>query len=176
MKLTPLADRVVLKMVAPEETTKSGIILTGSAQEKPSVAEVVAVGPGRTRVFAEYEGQKVFCWVSCSFPAEEPTEPTEPDEATEPVNTYSLMINGSLSPYGDANNASVTVAVGEAFRLTVEDEMGAFQQVEWTMSKDGVVSYDSNKVTGLAKGNVVLTATYEGQSFTCTVYVNDPNA
>ena len=138
--------------------------------------KVVAVGPGRTRVFAEYEGQKVFCWVSCSFPAEEPTEPTEPDETTEPVNTYSLMINGSLSPYGDANNASVTVAVGEAFRLTVEDEMGAFQQVEWTMSKDGVVSYDSNKVTGLAKGNVVLTATYEGQSFTCTVYVNDPNA
>ena len=48
MKLTPLADRVVLKMVAPEETTKSGIILTGSAQEKPSVAEVVAVGPGST--------------------------------------------------------------------------------------------------------------------------------
>jgi len=48
MKLTPLADRVVLKMVAPEETTKSGIILTGSAKEKPSVAEVVAVGPGST--------------------------------------------------------------------------------------------------------------------------------
>ena len=46
MKLTPLADRVVLTMVAPEETTKSGIILTGAAKEKPQVAEVVAVGPG----------------------------------------------------------------------------------------------------------------------------------
>ena len=46
MYLKPLADRVVIKMVEAEETTKSGIILTASAQEKPQVAEVVAVGPG----------------------------------------------------------------------------------------------------------------------------------
>ncbi len=46
MKLTPLADRVVLKAMEAEETTKGGIILTSKAQEKPSVAEVIAVGPG----------------------------------------------------------------------------------------------------------------------------------
>ena len=46
MKLKPLADRVVIRMVESEETTKSGIILTGSAKEKPQVAEVLAVGPG----------------------------------------------------------------------------------------------------------------------------------
>ncbi|PKM62584.1 MAG: co-chaperone GroES [Firmicutes bacterium HGW-Firmicutes-21] len=46
MKLTPLADRVIIKMVEAEETTKSGIILTGSAKEKPQVAEVIEVGPG----------------------------------------------------------------------------------------------------------------------------------
>lgn len=46
MKLVPLADRVVLKQFEAEETTKSGIILAGSAQEKPQEAEVVAVGPG----------------------------------------------------------------------------------------------------------------------------------
>ena len=46
MKIRPLADRVVIKMVAVEETTKSGIILAGSAKEKPQVAEIVAVGPG----------------------------------------------------------------------------------------------------------------------------------
>ncbi|MCD7757686.1 MAG: co-chaperone GroES [Clostridiales bacterium] len=46
MKLKPLSDRVVLRMVEAEETTKGGIILTGSAKEKPEVAEVVAVGPG----------------------------------------------------------------------------------------------------------------------------------
>lgn len=46
MKIKPLADRVVVKMVEAEETTKSGIILTASAQEKPQVAEVLEVGPG----------------------------------------------------------------------------------------------------------------------------------
>lgn len=46
MTIKPLADRVVTKAVAAEETTKSGIILTAAAQEKPQIAEVVAVGPG----------------------------------------------------------------------------------------------------------------------------------
>ena len=46
MKLVPLGDRVVLKQCEAEETTKSGIILAGSAQEKPQEAEVIAVGPG----------------------------------------------------------------------------------------------------------------------------------
>lgn len=46
MTIKPLADRVVVKMFEAEETTKSGIILAGSAKEKPQVAEIVAVGPG----------------------------------------------------------------------------------------------------------------------------------
>ncbi len=46
MTIKPLADRVVLKPTEAEEKTKTGIILTASAQEKPQVAEVVAVGPG----------------------------------------------------------------------------------------------------------------------------------
>jgi len=46
MKIRPLADRIVIKTVEAEETTKSGIILAGSAKEKPQVAEVLAVGPG----------------------------------------------------------------------------------------------------------------------------------
>jgi len=46
MTLKPLSDRVVIKRVAAEETTKSGIILTSAAQEKPQVYEVIAVGPG----------------------------------------------------------------------------------------------------------------------------------
>ena len=46
MKLVPLSDRVVVKQLEAEETTKSGIILASSAQEKPQEAEVIAVGPG----------------------------------------------------------------------------------------------------------------------------------
>ena len=46
MKLKPLADRVVLKMAEAEEKSKGGIILAGSAKEKPQIAEVIEVGPG----------------------------------------------------------------------------------------------------------------------------------
>ena len=64
MKLVPLTDRVVLKQSEVEETTKSGIILTGSAQEKPQTADVIAVGPGgmvdgKEVVMQVKEGQKV---------------------------------------------------------------------------------------------------------------------
>ena len=52
--LKPLADRVVVKMVESEETTKSGIILAGNAQEKPQIAEVIEVGPG-----GEVEGKEI---------------------------------------------------------------------------------------------------------------------
>ena len=46
MTIKPLADRVVIKLVEAEEKTRGGLILTASAQEKPQVAEVIAVGPG----------------------------------------------------------------------------------------------------------------------------------
>lgn len=64
MKLVPLGDRVVLKQPEAEEKTKSGIILTASAQEKPQEAEVVAVGPGgiidgKEVTMQVKEGQKV---------------------------------------------------------------------------------------------------------------------
>lgn len=58
MTLKPLADRVVLKAVEAQETTKSGIVLPGAAQEKPQVAEVVAVGPG-----GNVEGKEVIMLV-----------------------------------------------------------------------------------------------------------------
>ena len=58
MKMKPLADRVVLKMVEAEETTKSGIILAASAKEKPQIAEVIAVGPG-----GMVEGKEVTMYV-----------------------------------------------------------------------------------------------------------------
>ncbi len=64
MTLKPLFDKVVLKQVEVEETTKSGILLVGSAQEKPQVSEIVAVGPGGTAcgeevVMTVKAGQKV---------------------------------------------------------------------------------------------------------------------
>ena len=48
MTVKPLGDKVVIKKLQAEETTKSGIVLTSSAQEKPQIAEIIAVGPGGT--------------------------------------------------------------------------------------------------------------------------------
>ena len=60
MKLTPLNDRVVLKQLVAEETTKSGIVLPGQNKEKPQQAEVVAVGPGTEDVKMQVKvGDKV---------------------------------------------------------------------------------------------------------------------
>ena len=61
MTIKPLADRVVLKSVEAEETTKSGIVLAGSAKEKPQVAEVIAVGPGGL-----VDGKEVTMYVNVS--------------------------------------------------------------------------------------------------------------
>lgn len=52
--IKPLSDKVLIKMLAAEETTKSGIILSASAQEKPQIAEVIEVGPG-----INFDGEKV---------------------------------------------------------------------------------------------------------------------
>ena len=57
MTLVPLGDRVVLKQVEAEETTKSGIVLPGQAQEKPQQAEVVAVGD--KVIYSKYSGTEV---------------------------------------------------------------------------------------------------------------------
>ena len=59
MKLVPLSDRVIVKMTEVEETTASGIILASSAKEKPTVAEVIAFGPG-----GMVDGQEVKMTVS----------------------------------------------------------------------------------------------------------------
>lgn len=58
MTIKPLLDRVVVKMVEAEETTKSGIVLAGAAKEKPQIAEVIAVGPGGV-----VEGKEVTMYV-----------------------------------------------------------------------------------------------------------------
>ena len=74
MKLVPLGDKVVLKQLVAEETTKSGIVLPGQAKEKPQQAEVIAVGPGgmvdgkevtmqvevgQTVIYSKYAGTEV---------------------------------------------------------------------------------------------------------------------
>ena len=93
MTIKPLADRVVLKPCELEETTKGGIILAASAQEKPQVAEVVAVGPGGTVDGNEVKmyvkvGDKVisskYSGTEVKMDDSEPDVHAEPDDAQTP--------------------------------------------------------------------------------------------
>ena len=78
MQIKPLADRVVTKPVEAEEKTKSGIILTAAAQEKPQMAEVVAVGPGGV-----VDGNEVKMYVK-SAPARPPCASARPAPYASP--------------------------------------------------------------------------------------------
>ena len=81
------------------------------------------------------------------------------------------MVNGNISIYGDEHNAEVTITVGEEFRLTVEDDQGVRQNVDWEASKKGICSVEGRTVTGEKAGKVTLTATIGDQTFKCVIIV-----
>lgn len=145
---------------------------------------VTAVGPGSTRINAEYNGQKAVCWVRCRIEVEDATETTEPTDTTETTTEtettaptegttgqYVLRKNGAKCTYGDDYNAHATIKVGESFKLAVVDGENNAQNVTWSVSKEGVCSISGTKITGTASGTVTLTVTYEGQTFTCVIIV-----
>ena len=171
------------------DVASSQITWTSADESVATIANgiVTAVGPGRTRLTAEYNGQKVVCMVSCRFEVEDSTEPTESTENTDPTTStdsteatepteelaqgYALRVNGEKCIYGDDYKAEATIAVGESFKLSIVDGNNVAQDVTWSLSKDGVCTIDGTKVTGSAKGKVILTVTYEGKTYTCTLIV-----
>lgn len=135
---------------------------------------VTAVGKGRTQVVAKYGDQEVSCWVSSNAKNTQATEPTEPNE-TEPEEeetaSYTVLVNGRVSPYGDEHNAEVSIAVGDEFRLTVTDQDGANQSVEWNASKEGICSVNGKTITGESAGKVTLSVTIDGVTLKCVIIV-----
>ncbi len=106
--------------------------------------KVVAVGPGKTTVHAEYEGVKVSCIIRCNWkdenqPSTEPTtEPTNPPREDE---TYTI------------SHQDVSIKVGESFNLTLKDSSGRVVDVDWKASASGYVEISGNKITGASPIN-----------------------
>ena len=119
---------------------------------------VTAVGKGEATITAAYKGQKAACTVRCRF--ENPTNQGSQENQEEPTEQT-----------WKASHSDVSISVGETFRLTVKNSDGKTADAIWTMSIDGVVSIDGKSITGRAPGTVTLTATVEGQTFTCIVRV-----
>ena len=143
---------------------------------------VTAVGEGRTRVYGEYNDQKVSCWVSVTLPEEVVPEPddtpevpgdTEEPDVTEPeeTHTYAIRINGKKPNYGTEQAAEVTIKVGEELTIKVVNENGTRVDAEWTASKSGIVAIGTSTITGEKAGTVTVSVEIDGQKLTCKVFV-----
>ena len=139
--------------------------------------KVTAVGPGVTTVTVYYNGESAKCIVRCNIQTEETEEteeaqPTEtPEETEQPEETEEPT--EEAAPSWQISNSDVTLRVGEKFRLRITNSAGETADVVWSANKDGIVSVDGNTVTGLADGRVTLTATVDGQTFSCIVRVKN---
>jgi len=134
---------------------------------------VTAVGPGKTEVHAEYQGQKVSCIVRCNWKEETPPDPTEPSggETTPPVTPE--------IPKAVISHTDVTLIVGDrysgSFTLKLTDETGT-AVVEWKASEEGVVTIEGNKITAVkASTRITISTTYKDETYTCIVRVRNPS-
>lgn len=181
-------NREDFSLFAPGETHR---LYTGSialtqitwSSDDESVATfdggvVTAVGPGETKVYAEYEGVIVSCIVRCKWTATDPTEPTDPEEtepSTEPPTpsedeTYYLRIDGRVP--SELYGADVTITVGSSFRLSLVNEQEQTMSVDWIASREGVVSISGNTITGVGRGYIQVYVTIGGVTYSCDVHVN----
>ena len=181
MKLVPLFDRVVLEKEKMEETTASGIVLPGqNDKEKPGQAVVVAVGPGTTEVYAEYEGVKISCVIRCNFQESSGVSGNGGGVSEDGGgasaggnNTSGDTASGSCAVYSQYGPASdITIKVNDTITLTLKDAAGNPIDVSWSISGSGC-SLSGNIVTGVAAGTIsTISATYNGETYSCIIRIN----
>lgn len=140
--------------------------------------KVIAVGKGTTTVHAEYEGIKASCIIRCNFAGNiddditgnggvgEDNGDSQPTVGTDGDGTYALY-----TLWGTTVD-DVTISVGEAFTLTLKDSAGNSVDATWSVSDSSVCSAEGSTFTGAAVGVATVTATYNGNTYTCKVRVN----
>lgn len=133
---------------------------------------VVAVGEGVTTVYGEYNGNKVGCIIRCSFDTPDPSEGeggiggnvTE-DGGGSTGNTYKVYTG-----YGnEATEAAINP--NETFTLHLKNQNGEEVAVTWVSSDSSICSVSGKTVTGVASGKATISTTYQGVTYTITVYV-----
>lgn len=124
---------------------------------------VTAVGPGKTKIHAQYNGVTYTCIVRCNFTVTQTggSEDNGGDSGDE---------NQAQSGSCTISHQDVTISVDETFKLTLTDGDGNVLEVTWTASGDNV-SIDGNKITGVSSGKVEVSTTYEDVTYTCVVRV-----
>ena len=134
---------------------------------------VTAVAPGKTELHAVYNGVTYTCIIRCSWEAaEEPeeTEPTEPEDGGDNGDADET-VTVSISHKDVTLLLTSGTEYDRSFNLRLKDSNGKTLEVQWTADKDGIVSIEGNKITGLSVGETNVSATYEGVTYTCIVRV-----
>jgi hypothetical protein len=111
------------------------------------------------KIYAEYEGVKLECYVHCSF---------KNSEKVGFVNTgkYTLW-----SEYGFEDDHDITYKKGTYVTLYLKDAEGNKITPEWTADKEGIVTIEGGKITGAASGNTLLSCTVEDQIIECVIRI-----
>ena len=149
--------------LAPQDTTDE-LSFVSSNEAVATVSEngeVVAVATGETVITVSCGEVSVQCRIVCSINEEVPTTPS-----TEPT-------DGDVefkAPF-KINKTDVSISVGETFQLKLTDANGEIIPVTWSPTIADVCTIDGNSVTGAAKGKIELSATYNGETYTCIVRV-----
>ena len=154
------------------EIDTSEIVWTSDDNKVATIegGKVVAVAEGNTTVYGFYEGQTVSCTIHCNFQAD---SSSQTGGNVSEANGSSTTTSGPYmlyNPYGRADD--VTLTVGKQFPLTLVDAaQNNVKDAQWTVEKTAVCSYNDGVVKGLAAGTTKITATYQGESYTCMVRV-----
>jgi len=118
-----------------------------------------AVAPGMAKIYAEYEGVKLECYVHCSFKNSEKVGFVNTDK-------YTLW-----SEYGLEDDHDITYSVGEYLNLYLKDAEGNKITPEWTADKEGIVTIEGGKITGAKSGNTILSCTIDDQIIECVIRI-----
>ena len=156
-------------------------ITWSSDNEKVATIEkgkVTAVGSGMTEVHAEYNGEKVSCIIRCAFSDNSVVNGSgggvsEDGGGVSEDNGSSTAASGGFKLYNPHGNATdVTIKTGEAFTLQVVDASGnKVNGVEWSVSNQSCCSVSDGVVTGIAAGTATVSASYNGNTYSCIVRI-----
>ena len=145
--------------------------------------KVVAAGPGMTTVYAEYDGTKVSCVIRCNFTDESQssgvggtggvTEDGGGVSEDGGTTNSGTPMSGSYKLYNPFGNAEdVSIKTGESFSLQLVDGSGnQVSGASWSSSNDKCSTVSGGTITGVSPGIATITATLNGQSYSCTVRV-----
>lgn len=141
--------------------------------DDPSIAKiengvVTAVGSGTTTVYGEYNGQTVSCIIRCNFTDNQGSS----GGITEDGGGSGSASYRIKTQYGVLSSNDVTIKAGESLELSLVDGAGNSVSVSWTVSSGSACSASGSKITGVAAGVCTVSATYAGQTYTCTVRVS----